>query len=135
MAKYPNFGQTRKFWSNTEILVKNFSKKSNFWASIDILVKNGNICQISKCWSKLEILVKYPNFSIKSKFWMNNISLQNILLGLSLCKLRTDLGEPICCDGVNLKCYGCNPRMKSLGTVRIASFENRFFLNLKKIFS
>ena len=52
------------FWSKNEI-----NLKRKFWSNTEILVKHRNLGQKkTKFWSKIEILTKNRNFDQKSKF-------------------------------------------------------------------
>ena len=59
-----------KFWSESEIFVKNqtFCTKSKFLYKIKIFVQNQNFCTKSKLLYKIKIFVQNRNFRQKFKF-------------------------------------------------------------------
>ena len=71
LAKDRNIGQKSKFWSKTELLLKQsriLLKNQNFGLKIEILVKNQNFGQKSKYFSKIKNLrqkIKFSNSSLR----------------------------------------------------------------------
>jgi len=77
-SKIENFGQTSKFCSKTEVLVKkrNFGQKQKLWSKIEILVKNRSFIQKELSFfltspAKLAVLILYLKYNFMKKFYNN----------------------------------------------------------------